>query len=134
MLLLGFGNTIRVDDVGCKGDKTVMRTWRRLRVAVAVASLAGMMAVCSQGAVAGRLQSSTATEQAKKPGSKGKTASYGKTDGSATKPAGSSKAKPGGSSKTTKGKSVGGKGHAASTASRKPTAQTIHLTSAFKAS
>ncbi|MCU1253541.1 MAG: Lytic transglycosylase catalytic, partial [Edaphobacter sp.] len=135
MLLLGFGNTIRVDDVGCKSDKTVMSTWRRLRGAVAVALLAEMMAVCAQGAVAGRLQSSAAaTEQAKKPGSKGKTASYGKTDGSGTKPAGSGKTKPGGSSKTTKGKSAGGKGHAASTASRKPTAQTIHLTSAFKAS
>jgi soluble lytic murein transglycosylase len=101
---------------------------------MAVACLAGMMAPFGWSGVAGRAQSSTAaTEQAKKPGTKSKTASTGKTKDSGT--AGSGEAKPAGSSKTTKGKNgAAGKKHAAATASRKPTAQTIRLTSAFKAS
>src|ERR1700730_9329706 len=98
MLLLGFWNTIRVDDVGWKRDKTVTSGWGRLRCAVAVASLAGMMVLCAQGGAAGRTQSSTAAaEQTAKPGSKSKTASAGETDGSRTKPAGSNKTKPAGS-------------------------------------
>ena len=134
MLLLGFWNAIRVDYVGWKSDETVTSTWGRLRGAVTVASLVGMMVLCAQSEVAGRTQSSTAaTEQTTKPASKSKTASTGKTNGSGT--AGSSKTKPSGSSKTTKGKSAGAsKTHAKPTASRKPTAQTIRLTSAFKAS
>jgi soluble lytic murein transglycosylase len=92
----------------------------------------GMMAVCVPVGVAGERQDSTsATEQAKKPVTKSKAASSGKQS-TATKTGGSSKTT--GSSKT-KGKSgAAGKKHAASTASRKPTAQTIRLTSAFKAS
>jgi soluble lytic murein transglycosylase len=133
MLLLGFWNAIRVDDVGWKRDKTVTSTRGRLRGAVAVASLVGMMVLCAQGGVAGRTQSSTAaTEQTSKTASKSKTTPAGKTNGSGT--AGSGKAKPAGSGKTTKGKSAASKTHAKATASRKPTAQTIHLTSAFKAS
>jgi soluble lytic murein transglycosylase len=136
MLLLGFWNAIRVDDVGSKSDKTVTSIWGRLRGAVAVASLVGMTVLCAQGGVAGRTQSSTAAaEQTAKPASKSKTASTGKSSVSGTKPAGSNKTKPAGSSKTTKGKSAAaGKKHAATVASRRPTAQTIRLTSAFKAS
>src|SRR5437899_3284249 len=134
LLLLGFWNAIRVDDVGWKRDKTVTSTWGRLRGAVAVASLVGMMVLCAQPGVAGRTQSSTAaTEQTTKPASKSKTTSTGKTNGSGT--AGSGKTKPAGSSKTTKGKSAAAsKTRAKPIASRKPTAQTIRLTSAFKAS
>ena len=98
MLLLGFWNAIRVDDVGWKRDKTVTSTWGRLRGAVAVASLMGMMVLCAQGEGGGRTQSSTAAaEQTAKPVSKSKTASAGKTGGSGTKPAGSNKTKPAGS-------------------------------------
>jgi soluble lytic murein transglycosylase len=134
MLLLGFWNAIRVDDVGWKSDETVTSTWGRLRGAVAVASLIGMMVMCAQAGVGGRTQSSTAaTEQTAKPAGKSKTTPAGKTNSSAAR--GTGKAKPAGSGKTTKGKSAAAsKTHAKATASRKPTAQTIHLTSAFKAS
>src|SRR5258705_6468017 len=105
LLLLGFWNAIRVDDVGWKRDKTVTSTWGRLRGAVAVASLSGMMVLCAQSGVARQTQSSTdTTEQTKKPASKSKTTSAGKADGSGRKPAGSNK--PAGSSKTTKSKSA----------------------------
>jgi soluble lytic murein transglycosylase len=98
----------------------------------------GMMVPYVWGGVAGRTQSSAAaTEQTQKPASKRKTVTAGKstaeksTAGKST--AGGSKSP--GSSKTTKGKSAtAGKTRRASTASRRPTAQTIHLTSAFKAS
>jgi soluble lytic murein transglycosylase len=104
-------------------------TWDRLRGAVAVASLMGMMVLCIPSGVAGETQnSSSATEQTKKPTTKGKPASSGATTG---KPGSGGKTS---SSSKTKGKSAASKTHTGSTASRKPTAQTIHLTSAFKAS
>jgi soluble lytic murein transglycosylase len=138
MLLLGFWNAIRVEYVGWKSDETVTSVWVRLRGAMAVACLAGMIVPFAWSGVAGRTQSAVAaTEQTKKPTGKSKTASTGKSDGSGSKPAGSNKAagsgktKTVGSGKTTKGKS---KKHAAPIASRRPTAQTIRLTSAFKAS
>jgi soluble lytic murein transglycosylase len=112
-----------------------MSIWVRLRAAMAVACLVGIIAPFARCGVAGRAQTSTAaTEQAKKPGTKSKTTSSGKSGSSGT--SGSDKAKAAGSSKTTKGKSAAAssKKHAAATASRKPTAQTIRLTSAFKAS
>jgi soluble lytic murein transglycosylase len=76
--------------------------------------------------VIGSGQTSTAaTEHTKKPASKGKAATTKKTPSS----------KAVGSSKTTRSKSVAAsKTHGASAASRRPTAQTIKLTSAFKAS
>jgi peptidoglycan lytic transglycosylase len=133
MLLLGFWNAIRVEYVGWKSDDNVTSVRGRLRGTVMAASLVGMMVVCAQSGVAGRVQSSTAaTEQTAKPASKGKAASSGQTKGGGT--AGSGKAKASGSSKTTKGKNAASKKHAAPVASRKPTAQTIRLTSAFKAS
>ena len=120
-------------------------TWDRVRGAVAVVSLMGMMVVCVPRGIARERQESTAaTEQTKKPAAKSKSASPGATSGAS---AGTSSGKQGsGSSKTavsskttgsskTKGKSgAAGKKHTAATASHKPTAQTIHLTSAFKAS
>ncbi len=123
--------------MGWKDDETVTSIWGKLQGAVAVASLMGMMVPCVWGGVAGRTQSSAAaTEQTQKPVSKGKTGTEGKstpeksTAGKST--AGGSKSTS--SSKTTKSKSAtAGKTRAAST-SRRPTAQTIHLTSAFKAS
>src|ERR1700730_7601078 len=100
MVLLGFWNAIRVDDVGWKREETVTSTWGRLRGAVAVASLVGMMGLCAQGGVARQTQSSSAaTEQTKQPASKSKTTPSGKPGGSGTKP-GSAKTKPAGSSKT----------------------------------
>jgi soluble lytic murein transglycosylase len=104
----------------------------------------GMMAVCVPGGVARERQDSTsATEQAKKPATKSKPASSGASSGTSTGASSgkqSAGTKTGGSSKTTgssktKGKSgAAGKRRTSATASRKPTAQTIHLTSAFKAS
>ena len=123
--------------MGRKNDETVTSIWGKLQGAAAVASLMGMMVPCVWGGVAGRTQSSAAaTEQTQKPASKGKTGTAGKsTPGKST--AGKSTAggsKSTGSSKTTKGKSATAGKTRASTASRRPTAQTIYLTSAFKAS
>jgi soluble lytic murein transglycosylase len=112
--------------VGWKNNEAMMRLWSWLRGGVVVAALAGMAVPIAGGAVWGPVQApTTGTEQAKKPPAKPKTTSSGKASG---------KAKTSGSSKATKGKSTASKSHRASTASRKPTAQTIRLTSAFKAS
>jgi len=125
MLLLGFWNAIRVEYVGWKRDETVTSIWDRLRGAVAVVCLTGVVVPFGWGRVGGGTQSSTvATEQTPKPASKSKTTSTGKTNASGT--AGSGKTKPAGSSKTTKGKSAAAsKTRAKPIASRKPTAQTI---------
>src|SRR5882757_2661599 len=127
MVLLGFWNAIRVDYVGWKSDETVTSIWDRLRGAVAVACLAGVVVPFAWSGVGGGTQSSTAaTAQTPKPAGKSKTASSGKTNGGVTKSAGS---------KTAKGKSAAAtKKNGATAASRRPTAQTIRLTSAFKAS
>ena len=108
---------------------------QRLWGAMAVASLVAMVVLFAVGGVDARPQSSApaATEQAKKPTAKSKTTAPAKIAGNGNK-TGSSTKNPG-SSKSTKGKSVAaGKSHAAPVASRRPTAQTIHLNSAFKAS
>jgi soluble lytic murein transglycosylase len=93
----------------------------------------GMIAVCVPDGVArGRQNSTTATDQAKKP-TTSKPATSGASSGkhsTGTKTGGSSKTS--GSSKT-RSKGSAGKTHAAASA-HKATAQTIHLTSAFKAS
>jgi soluble lytic murein transglycosylase len=124
--------------VGWKDDETLTSIWGKLQGAVAVVSLMGMMVPCVWGGAAGRTQSS-ATEPTQKPASKGTTgkstaekSTAGKSSAAKT---GSSGAKTSGSGKTTRSKSAtGSKTRGGSTASRKPTAQTIHLTSAFKAS
>jgi soluble lytic murein transglycosylase len=110
-----------------------MNVRSRLRGAVATASIVMMTALFCVSAVAERTQTSatteqpkTTTEQAKKASPKNKTTSTGKTSSSGGKAAGSSK--------SSKGTSATSKTHAKSTASRRPTAQTIRLTSAFKAS
>jgi soluble lytic murein transglycosylase len=117
--------------VGLKTIEVVTDAPGRFWSAVASALLGGMTLFFSVTPGASGLQSSTPAEQTKKSPAKSapssKTAS-GKT-GSATK-AGASKST--GASKTTK--SDANKTHHASTASHKPTAQTIRLTSAFKAS
>jgi soluble lytic murein transglycosylase len=96
-----------------------------------VAPIAAFLAMAVPFAVGGleaRAQTpATTTEQAKKPPAKSKTTPAGKTPGSGTKAPGSSK--------STKSKTAAsGKSNKASTASRRPTPQTIRLTSAFKAS
>jgi soluble lytic murein transglycosylase len=99
---------------------------------MAVASLVAMITPFAGGGVGARTQNSApaATEQAKKPPAKGKSA-VPASSGSKTVSPGKST----GSGTRAKGKSaVASKSHHASTASRRPTAQTIHLTSAFKAS
>ena len=103
-----------------------MKAWERIRGGVAVAVLAAMTVPFAEAGAGAQAQSSatTGTEQAKKPAVKGKTPS-GKPASSGSKAAGSSK-----SSKN----AAASKAHSKSTASRKPTPQTIRLTSAFKAS
>jgi soluble lytic murein transglycosylase len=121
--------------VGWKNNEAVMGIRQRLWGAMAVASLVAMVVLFAVGGVDARPQSSApaATEQAKKPTAKSKTTAPAKIAGNGNK-TGSSTKNPG-SSKSTKGKSVAaGKSHAAPVASRRPTAQTIHLNSAFKAS
>src|ERR1700733_12391196 len=94
--------------------------WGRFWTGVVVAAFVALAIPFAAGGVGGRPQTSTATtEQAKKPATKSKTTASGKTTTA-------------NSSKSTRGKSVPGKKKAAATASRRPTAQTIRLTSAVK--
>jgi soluble lytic murein transglycosylase len=106
--------------------------------AAAVALLAGATALFAGAAVAGRPQTSTApttTEQAKKPASNSKSATSGKTASSGTKTTSSETKAASTKKSTTKGTSAAtSKTHASTIHSRRPTAQTIRLTSAFKAS
>ena len=99
-----------------------------LRGLVAGAAFVAISVPLAGGGVGGGKQNSTAAAaQTKKPGTKSKTSPSGKTASSGTKSVNSSK--------NTKGKSaVASKTHHASSASSRPTAQTIHLNSAFKAS
>jgi soluble lytic murein transglycosylase len=107
---------------------------RSLGGAVAVACLVAMIAPFAGGGVSGKPQSSTpGAEQAKNPVAKSGSNASTKTGGSKSKPADSTKS----AGSSTSAKSNGGaarKKRATPTASRKPTAQTIRLTSAFKAS
>jgi len=99
----------------------------RFRGLLAVAALVAIPVPFAGARIGAPLQNSTAADQTQKTATKPKTAVSGKT---ASQPG-----KPRASSKSTKGKSTAARSHrAASTTSRKPTAQTIHLTSAFKAS
>ena len=99
-----------------------------LRDLVAIAAFVAITVPSAGGGVGEWKQSSTAaTDQTKKPEAKSKTSPGAKTA--------SQRSKPAGSSINSKGKSAAGsKTHHASAASRRPTAQTIHLNSAFKAS
>jgi len=110
--------------------------------AVVAAALMGTSLPCSAGYAVGQAQPTTpATPQSKKiPKTSAQTgissASAGKVSGSKTKGT-SGKAKTGASGKTSGSKAKGKKsatGRALHVVSRKPTAQTIRLTSAFKAS
>ncbi|MBB5316559.1 transglycosylase SLT domain-containing protein [Tunturibacter empetritectus] len=113
--------------------------------AVVAAALMGMSVPCSAGYTVGQAQTTTpATPQSKSQPKKAQTPSQsgtssagaGKASGSKTKGA-SGKAKEGTSGKTPGSKAKGKKGAVRRKhhiVSRKPTAQTIRLTSAFKAS
>jgi soluble lytic murein transglycosylase len=93
-----------------------------------VAAFVALAIPFAAGGVEGRVQTSTTTtEQTKKPPAKSKAASTGRTANTGTKTTGASKSTKSKSAATSKKK-------AAPIASRKPTAQTIRLTSAFKAS
>ncbi|WP_353071885.1 transglycosylase SLT domain-containing protein [Tunturiibacter gelidoferens] len=105
--------------------------------AVVAASLMGMSvpfwAGCAMGLAQSTEPATPQTKQTKKPPSKSETPSGGAGKSSGSKPKGSSGKSKAGSSSKAKGKkgSTTRKSHVVS---RKPTAQTIHLTSAFKAS
>ena len=103
----------------------------KFRSAVTSALLGGTL-LFSGTLDARALQASTATEQTKKSSPKPSSSKAANSKSGSTSKAGASKSS--GASKTTKGKSSGSKSHSRSAASRKPTAQTIRLTSAFKAS
>ena len=109
-----------------------MSSWCRLRNVIVLATLAVTVVPFVVGGSAVKAQSSTtATPATKKPAPQSKSGSAsgstGKTTGS-----GSKKTTP---SKSTKAKSAAAnKTNGAATGSRKPTAQTIKLTSAFHAS
>jgi soluble lytic murein transglycosylase len=100
----------------------------RLRGLVAVAAFVAITVPFAGGGVGGSKQDSTAAAaQTKKPVTKSKTSPAGKTANSGNKSVSSTK--------NPKGRSaVASKTHHASVASPRPTAQTIHLNSAFKAS
>jgi soluble lytic murein transglycosylase len=112
--------------VGLENNETVMSIWCRLRNVVVLATFAVTVVTFAVGGSGVEAQSSTAaTQTTKKPAPQSKSGSTGKTT------SGSKKTTP---SKSTKGKSAAtSKAHGAATASRQPTAQTIRLTSAFKA-
>jgi soluble lytic murein transglycosylase len=98
-----------------------MSVWGRLRSQVTAVTFMAAIVASAGGGLGGWAQSSaTATGQTKKPAVKSKAAPTGKTAGSGK----SSKAKS----------AVAAKTHGTTTVSRKPTPQTIKLTSAFKAS
>jgi soluble lytic murein transglycosylase len=102
--------------------------WGRFWTGVVVAAFVALAIPFAAGGVEGRVQTSTTTtEQTKKPPAKSKAASTGRTANTGTKTTGASKSTKSKSAATSKKK-------AAPIASRKPTAQTIRLTSAFKAS
>ncbi len=105
-----------------KINKIVISVRGRFRSCVAVAAFVAITMPLAGAGIAGRMQdSAAAAAQTKKSApASGKTSRH--------------TSKPHASSKSTKAKSTAGKTHRASTASRRPTAQTIHLTSAFKAS
>jgi soluble lytic murein transglycosylase len=107
----------------------VGNVWRAMVVAILIGI---SMSFAGDGLVAQTSTTTPPATHAKKPVSKiGTTAAdAGKAAGTKSK-ASSAKAKSGASGKATKKKGVVGKKHIVS---RKPTAQTIHLTSAFKAS
>jgi soluble lytic murein transglycosylase len=110
-----------------KINKVVITVRGRFRSCVAVAAFVAITVPFAGAGVAGRAQNSTAATDQTKPVAKAKSTPSAK--------AVSQKSKPGASSKNPKAKSAPAtRTHRASTASRKPTAQTIHLTSAFKAS
>ena len=101
-----------------------------------VASAAAIMTPVAPGAVVPQAQSA-ATEQAKKPASKSTAKPPAKAANSASaKPKTSAAGKTTTSGKATKGKHTATRktAHSESAASHQPTAQTIHLNSAFKAS
>jgi soluble lytic murein transglycosylase len=116
--------------VGQNTIEAVTGTPGRFRSVVAGAFL-GTTLLFSGVSHARGLQTTAVTEQTKKSSPKPSSSKTANGKSSAAK-TGSSKSS--GSSKTTKGKSSGSKNHSASSVSRKPTAQTIRLTSAFKAS
>ncbi len=111
---------------------TVTNIRRRIRSLVAVASFLAMAGPFAIGRVAGQAQTSPSTtdkaaaDDAKKPPAKSKT--------TPPKKAPAQKPKPPVSSKTTKSKKATTKSDATTADVHKPTAQTIRLTSAFKAS
>jgi soluble lytic murein transglycosylase len=114
--------------VGWKDNETMKSIWGRFWTGVVVAAFVALAIPFAAGGVEGRVQTSTTpTEQTKKPPAKSKAASTGKTANTGTKTTGASKSTKSKSATTSKKK-------AAPIASRKPTAQTIRLTSAFKAS
>jgi soluble lytic murein transglycosylase len=122
--------------VGWKTNENVTSIGRKIPSAVAVACFVAMMAPIAMGRVAGQAQTSTltadktTTEQAKKPAAKSKTApSSGKDPAHKPKPSGSSK-----TGSAAKSKKATTKTNATAADLHKPTAQTIRLTSAFKAS
>ena len=108
-----------------------MGIWCRLRNVIVLATLAATVVPFGVGARTVEAQSSTTTAQTtKKPAPQSKTGSASGSTGKTTG-TGSKKTTP---SKSTKGKSrAASKTNGAATASRKPTAQTIRLNSAFKA-
>ena len=119
--------------MGWKTIEPVTRLRRSIRSGVAFALLITTIVPFAIGEAPGQTQSSTSTtdkpttEQTKKP-----TAPKSKTPAPAKEP--SHKANSSGSSKTGKGKKATPKADGTAADSHKPTAQTIRLTSAFKAS
>jgi soluble lytic murein transglycosylase len=112
--------------VGWKTNETVMSNLGRFRGVVAVAVFLAMVSPLAMSGV-GQATPSAATTVAKpKPGVKSKATTTGKTGGAGKTSSLSRDAKKKGTSSS--------KTHAASGPSRMPTAQTIKLTSAFKAS
>jgi soluble lytic murein transglycosylase len=111
--------------VGWNGNERVTGIRRRLWDAVAVASFVVMLVPFAKGMSARAQDSTVAKEQTKK--------SSGKTKKAASKTAGSKSEKTS-TTKSVRGRHEANKTHAATAAARKPTAQTIRLNSAFKAS
>ncbi|WP_353068462.1 transglycosylase SLT domain-containing protein [Tunturibacter empetritectus] len=132
--------------MGWRNKGTMVTIGGKVWLAVVAAASIGMSVPCSAGYTVGQAQATTPATAQSKPQSKKapktppksgtSSAGAGKASGSKTKGA-SGKARAGASGKTSGSKTTGKKGTASRkrhVVSRKPTAQTIRLTSAFKAS
>ena len=117
--------------VGCDKDEAILSGWGRVRIVVVAVALLAIAAPFACGAAAGAAQTAaTRPVHKKKAGGAAKSSTTAKTRESRTR----SGKRAASSSKGAKGKRAAAGKKLARAAANKPTAQTIRLTNAFRAS